>query len=159
MSFGKYSLKERGDYLYKILDRPIRVCGMVKNEGEPGGGPFWVTASDGAESLQIAESSQIAPDKKYLMKEATHFNPVDLLCGVNNFRGEKFNLTGYTDPSTGFISQKSQDGKPLKAQELPGLWNGAMANWTTLFVEVPITTFNPVKTINDLLRPAHQAIL
>ncbi len=159
LSFGKYSLKERGDYLYKILDRPIRVCGMVKNEGEPGGGPFWVTASDGAESLQIAESSQIAPDKKYLMKEATHFNPVDLLCGVNNFRGEKFDLTGYTDPSTGFISQKSQDGKPLKAQELPGLWNGAMANWTTLFVEVPITTFNPVKTINDLLRPAHQAIL
>ena len=138
------------------LDRPIRVCGMVRNEGEPGGGPFWVKNGDGSLSLQIAESSQIAPEQKHLMREATHFNPVDLVCGVRNAQGEKYDLPRFVDPQTGFISVKSKDGRELKAQELPGLWNGAMARWNTVFVEVPITTFNPVKTVNDLLRPQHQ---
>jgi hypothetical protein len=138
------------------LDRPIRICGMVKNEGEPGGGPFWVGNGDGSLSLQIAESSQIAPEQKGLMREATHFNPVDLVCGVRDYRGRKFDLTRFVDPQTGFISVKSKDGRELKAQELPGLWNGAMARWNTVFVEVPISTFNPVKTVNDLLRLQHQ---
>lgn len=142
--------------LRDILNRPLRVCGMVKNEGEPGGGPFWVKANDGSQSLQIAESSQISPDKKPLMREATHFNPVDLVCAVKNFTNKKFNLTQFIDAETGFISEKSKDGKALKAQELPGLWNGAMALWNTVFVEVPITTFAPVKTIVDLLRAEHQ---
>ncbi len=137
-------------------DRPIRVCGMVRNEGEPGGGPFRVQNDDGTLSLQIAESSQIAPEQKHLMREATHFNPVDLVCGVRNRRGEKYDLLQFVDPRTGFISTKSKDGRALKAQELPGLWNGAMAHWETIFVEVPIATFNPVKTVNDLLRPQHQ---
>lgn len=144
------------DNLRAVLDRPLRVCGMVKNEGEPGGGPFWVKNSDGSESLQIAESSQIAPEQKSLMKEATHFNPVDLVCAVKNFEGEKFDLSQFIDPKTGFISEKSKDGKAIKAQELPGLWNGAMADWNTIFVEVPITTFAPVKTVVDLLRAEHQ---
>ncbi len=142
--------------LEKLLDRPIRVCGMVRNEGEPGGGPFWVAACDGTQSLQIAESSQIGPDDMHLMKSATHFNPVDLVCGVGRYNGEKFDLTQYTDPATGFISSKSSGGRDLKAQELPGLWNGAMANWNTIFVDVPIATFSPVKTVLDLLRPQHQ---
>ena len=142
--------------LVDLLDRPIRVCGMVKNEGEPGGGPVWAIDPDGSESLQIAESSQIAPDKQKIMAAGTHFNPVDLVCATKNYKGEKFNLLQYTDPQTGFISSKSQQGRPLKALELPGLWNGAMARWNTLFVEVPITTFNPVKTVNDLLKPQHQ---
>lgn len=142
--------------LIDLLDRPIRVCGMVKNEGEPGGGPVWAIDPDGSESLQIAESSQIAPDKQEIMAAGTHFNPVDLICATKNYKGEKFDLLQYTDPQTGFISSKSQQGRPLKALELPGLWNGAMARWNTLFVEVPITTFNPVKTVNDLLKPQHQ---
>lgn len=142
--------------LRAVLDRPIRICGMVKNEGEPGGGPFWVKANDGSQSVQIAESSQIAPEQKSLMADATHFNPVDLVCLVKNYHGGKFDLSRFVDHSTGFISEKSYAGRPLKAQELPGLWNGAMANWTTLFVEVPITTFAPVKVLGDLLRPDHQ---
>ncbi|MDR0955435.1 MAG: DUF4301 family protein [Rikenellaceae bacterium] len=154
--FPTLSTAERERILRSVLDRPIRVCGMVKNEGEPGGGPFWVQNSDGSLSLQIAESSQIAPEQKGLMQEATHFNPVDLVCGVRNYKGEKYDLTRYVDPQTGFISTKSKDGRELKAQELPGLWNGAMARWNTIFVEVPIETFNPVKTVNDLLRPQHQ---
>lgn len=142
--------------LRAVLDRPIRVCGMVRNEGEPGGGPFWVGNPDGTESLQIAESSQIGPDDQPLMKSATHFNPVDLVCGVRTSKGGKFDLRQYTDPSTGFISSKSSGGRELRAQELPGLWNGAMARWNTVFVDVPITTFSPVKVVQDLLRPQHQ---
>ena len=144
------------ELIIKSLDRPIRVCGMVKNEGEPGGGPFWVRDDEGREQLQIAESSQIAKEDMHLMKEATHFNPVDLVCGVMRYDGTKYDLTQYTDPKTGFISSKSAGGRELRAQELPGLWNGAMANWNTLFVEVPITTFSPVKVVQDLLRPEHQ---
>ena len=144
------------DTLKAVLNRPIRVCGVVRNQGEPGGGPFWVDGGDGTESLQIAESSQIAPEDMHLMKSATHFNPVDLVCGVKSVSGEKFDLTKYTDPSTGFISSKSSGGRDLRAQELPGLWNGAMAKWNTVLVEVPITTFSPVKVVQDLLRPEHQ---
>ena len=144
------------ELIIKSLDRPIRVCGMVKNEGEPGGGPFWVKDDEGREQLQIAESRQIAKEDMHLMKEATHFNPVDLVCGVMRYDGTKYNLANYTDPKTGFISSKSAGGRELRAQELPGLWNGAMANWNTIFVEVPITTFSPVKVVQDLLRPEHQ---
>ena len=142
--------------LRAVLDRPIRVCGMVRNEGEPGGGPFWVGNPDGTESLQIAESSQIAPDDLPLMQSATHFNPVDLVCAVRDYKGHKFDLVKYVDKATGFISYKSKNGKELKALELPGLWNGAMSDWNTVFVEVPLSTFNPVKTVNDLLREQHQ---
>ena len=142
--------------LRQVLDRPIRVCGMVRNEGEPGGGPFWVAGADGLETLQIAESSQIGPDDLPLMRSATHFNPVDLVCGMKNSKGVRFDLRRYTDPSTGFISSKSSGGRDLRAQELPGLWNGAMAKWNTVFVDVPITTFSPVKVVQDLLRPQHQ---
>ena len=142
--------------LGKILDRPMRVCGMVRNEGEPGGGPFWVAAADGTQTLQIAESSQISEADMPLMKQATHFNPVDLVCAVKNSKGERFDLPKYVDPSTGFISSKSAGGRELRAQELPGLWNGAMADWTTVFVDVPVSTFSPVKVVQDLLRPQHQ---
>ncbi len=146
-------------YLKEKYNRPLRVCGMVKNEGEPGGGPFWAKNPDDTVSLQVVESSQIDPDsvqQQTIVSHATHFNPVDLVCAVKNYKGEKYNLLDYTDPATGFISKKSKDGKELKALELPGLWNGAMSNWNTLFVEVPIETFNPVKTVNDLLREQHQ---
>lgn len=146
-------------YLVSKLNRPVRVCGMVRNAGEPGGGPFWVKNSDGSVSLQIAESSQINlanPLMKKLFDASTHFNPVDLVCSVKDFRGEKFDLHQFSDPGTGFISAKSMEGRELKALELPGLWNGAMANWNTIFVEVPLSTFNPVKTINDLLRQQHK---
>lgn len=146
-------------YLKEKYNRPFRVCGMVKNEGEPGGGPFWARNPDQTISLQVVESSQIdMADKTQagIARHATHFNPVDLVCSVKDYKGEKFNLPDFTDPATGFISVKSKDGKELKALELPGLWNGAMSNWNTLFVEVPIETFNPVKTVNDLLRPQHQ---
>lgn len=139
-----------------LLNRPIRVCGMVRNEGEPGGGPFWVRAVDGTVSLQIVESSQIAPSDRHLMASATHFNPVDLVCGVLDYRGDNFVLKDFVDPTAGFISNKSKDGRELKAQELPGLWNGAMAYWNTIFVEVPSQTFTPVKSVTDLLRPEHQ---
>ena len=142
--------------LERLLKRPIRVCGMVRNEGEPGGGPFWVANEDGTQSLQIAESSQISAEDMHLMKDATHFNPVDLVCGVYAADGTKYNLLNYTDPATGFISSKSSGGRDLRAQELPGLWNGAMAQWNTIFVDVPISTFSPVKVVQDLLRPQHQ---
>jgi hypothetical protein len=146
-------------YLKHKLNRPLRVCGMVKNQGEPGGGPFWVYNTDGSYSLQILESSQIDkndPDKKAMFEQGTHFNPVDLVCSLRNFKGERFHLPDYVDKRTGFISIKSKNGKELKALELPGLWNGAMSDWNTVFVEVPLLTFNPVKTVNDLLRPEHQ---
>ncbi len=149
---------ELHNYLKEKLNRPLRVCGMVRNEGEPGGGPFWAKNPDRTVSLQVVESSQIDSEnlqQQSIVKNATHFNPVDLVCGIKNYKGEKYDLTQFTDPATGFISKKSKDGKELKAQELPGLWNGAMSNWNTLFVEVPIETFNPVKTVNDLLREQH----
>jgi hypothetical protein len=145
-------------YLKEKFNRPLRVCGMVKNEGEPGGGPFWASNPDGTVSLQIVESSQIDPEnaqQQKILKNATHFNPVDLVCGIKNYKGEKIDLTKHTDPATGFITTKSKDGRDLKAQELPGLWNGAMSDWNTIFIEVPIETFNPVKTIIDLLREQH----
>ena len=154
----KYDLYEKTDFLYDCLNRPMRVCGMVKNEGEPGGGPFWIKNNNDEVSLQIIESSQIdhgKEDQEAIFKASTHFNPVDLICGCWNYKGEAFNLNDYVDPSTGFVSSKSKDGRELKALELPGLWNGAMADWITLFVEVPIETFNPVKTVNDLLKPMH----
>jgi len=157
--FSSKSIDAQKEFLFNHLNRPIRICGMVKNEGEPGGGPFWVKNTKGETSLQIVESSQVNqddPDQIRIMKSATHFNPVDLVCGTKNYKNEKFDLHKYVDPETGFISIKSKDGKNLKAQELPGLWNGAMANWITVFVEVPIITFNPVKTVNDLLREQHQ---
>jgi len=147
------------EYLIEKLNRPIRVCGMVKNTGEPGGGPFLTVNQDGTISTQILESSQIDlknPVEKDKMMKSTHFNPVDLVCGVKNYKGEKFDLVEYVDKNTGFISLKSKNGKELKALELPGLWNGAMSDWNTIFVEVPIETFNPVKTVNDLLRDEHQ---
>lgn len=146
-------------YLRRKLNRPMRVCGMVKNVGEPGGGPFLAYNSDGTVSLQILESSQIDMNNakaREMFEKGTHFNPVDLVCSVKNYKGEKFNLPDYVDPSTGFISHKSKNGRELKAMELPGLWNGAMSDWNTVFVEVPLGTFNPVKTVNDLLRDAHQ---
>jgi len=136
------------------LNRPIRVCGVVKNTGEPGGGPFLVREADGSISCQILESTQISDPA--LMAQSTHFNPVDLVCAIRDYEGKPFNLPEYVDPQTGFISNKSKDGKELLALELPGLWNGAMAKWNTIFVEVPVSTFNPVKTVNDLLREQHQ---
>jgi hypothetical protein len=132
---------------------------VVPNTGEPGGGPFWVRHADGTTSLQIVETSQVdtqAETQRAILQASTHFNPVNLVCGVRDFRHQPFDLTDFTDPETGFISQKSHEGKALKAMELPGLWNGAMARWNTVFVEVPITTFNPVKTVLDLLRQEHQ---
>ena len=146
-------------YLYNKLNRPIRVCGMVKNVGEPGGGPFLAYNHDGTVSLQILESSQIDKNDEVSMKmftEGTHFNPVDLVCAIKDCKGNAFDLTKYVDKSTGFISSKSKNGRNLKALELPGLWNGAMSDWNTVFVEVPLGTFNPVKTVNDLLREQHQ---
>nr|WP_314289016.1 DUF4301 family protein [uncultured Capnocytophaga sp.] len=158
------------DYLYKFrrqyamefikeqLNRPIRVCGMVKNEGEPGGGPFWIKEEEGY-SLQIIESAQVNmadAKQKEIFQQATHFNPVDLVCGTKNYKGERFHLQDYIDVNQAFITQKTYMGKPLKALELPGLWNGSMARWITLFVEVPIITFNPVKVVNDLLKKTHQ---
>ncbi len=157
--FEKYSPKYQHEYLFEKLNRPIRVCGMVKNEGEPGGGPFWVKHENGTVSLQIVESSQInkkSKIQKEIFKNATHFNPVDLVCAVKDYRGNKFDLSKFVDHNTAFISKKTNGGKSLKALELPGLWNGSMAFWNTIFVEVPLITFNPAKTINDLLKAPHQ---
>lgn len=151
--------KALADYLYQKLNRPMRICGMVPNVGEPGGGPFLVYNQDGSISLQILESSQINMDdekSKAMFVKGTHFNPVDLVCAVKNYKGEKFNLPDFVDKNTGFISFKSKNGRELKALELPGLWNGAMSDWNTVFVEVPLITFNPVKTVNDLIREQHQ---
>lgn len=159
--FSKYTSENKISFLKELLDRPIRVCGMVKNEGEPGGGPFWVRDSKGVVSLQIVESSQVDlmnSKQSEIMTSATHFNPVDLVCGIRNYKNEKFELTQFVDHNSGFIVEKNKDGKPLKGYELPGLWNGAMAKWITVFVEVPLITFNPVKTVNDLLKDSHQPI-
>lgn len=150
---------ERKPLLMSMLNKPLRVCGMVKNEGEPGGGPFWVEDSIGQTSLQIVEKSQVDvtdETQNHILGNSTHFNPVDLVCWLYDYKGIKFDLNKYVDEDTGFITEKSKDGKTLKAMELPGLWNGAMANWLTFFVEVPSTTFSPVKTVLDLLRPEHQ---
>jgi hypothetical protein len=157
--FDKFTLENKYLYVKEQLNRPMRVCGMVKNEGEPGGGPFWVKGKRGRLSLQIVESSQIDLDNKiqsHIFSQSTHFNPVDLVCGLKDYKGNKFDLGEYVDANTGFIVQKNRMGKEVKSYELPGLWNGAMAGWVTVFVEVPLKTFNPVKTVNDLLKPAHQ---
>lgn len=157
-SFAALSDSDKKIQLKSILNRPLRVCGMVRNQGEPGGGPFWVKSKDGSLSLQILESSQFnlsIPEHKNAFQGSTHFNPVDLICAVKDENGKNYDLHKFRDPDTGFISVKSKDGKELKALELPGLWNGSMAFWNTVFVEVPVDTFNPVKTVNDLLRPQH----
>jgi len=157
--FDKFTVENKFLYLEESLNRPMRVCGMVKNEGEPGGGPFWVKGNRGRMSLQIVESSQVDLNNQiqnHIMYQSTHFNPVDLVCGLKDYKGNKFDLRQFVDPNTGFIVQKSRMGKEVKSYELPGLWNGAMAGWMTVFVEVPLKTFNPVKTVYDLLKPAHQ---
>ena len=157
--FGDLSFEEKVDYLRAKFNRPIRVCGMVKNEGEPGGGPFWVKDGNGDISLQIVEFAQIDFSKKgqqSTVYKATHFNPTDLVCGMKNYKGEAFNLLDYVDPEAAFITMKTQNGVDIQALELPGLWNGSMAHWNSIFVEVPLETFNPVKTVSDLLKPAHQ---
>jgi hypothetical protein len=158
-SYQHMSAIKKREFLLSKLHRPLRVCGMVKNQGEPGGGPFWVEDEDGTLSLQIVESAQVDPKsskQQAIFASATHFNPVDIVCGVRDYKGNPFNLRNYMDTNAVFISRKSKEGRNLKALELPGLWNGAMANWITLFVEVPVITFNPVKTLNDLLREEHQ---
>ena len=157
--FPKYTIEHKIESLTKKLNRPIRICGMVKNEGEPGGGPFWVKDHKGNLSLQIVEASQvdISNEKQAeILGKSTHFNPVDLVCATKNYKGEKFDLENFIDQNSGFIVDKNKNGKPLKGYELPGLWNGAMAKWITVFAEVPLITFNPVKTVNDLLKSAHQ---
>ncbi len=146
-------------YVKSLLDKPVRVCGMVKNTGEPGGGPFWVYNKKGELTLQIIESSQVDmnnPEQKDIFIKATHFNPVDMVCIINDFAGNKFNLLKYRDENAGFISEKTYQGRKIKVQELPGLWNGGMAHWITVFVEIPIETFTPVKTFTDWLRVEHQ---
>ncbi len=159
-NYDELDVDEQLSVLKDKINRPIRICGMVKNEGEPGGGPFWIKDGEGNISLQIIESAQIDmsnDEQAAILKNSTHFNPVDLVCGVRNHKGEKYNLLDFVDTKQGFITGKTQEGKELKALELPGLWNGAMAFWNTIFVEVPLVTFNPVKTVNDLLKPTHQA--
>lgn len=149
-------------FLADRLDRPLRVCGVVRNTGEPGGGPFWVRGKNGALTLQIVESAQVDADdatQREVFASATHFNPVSLVCGLRNWRGESFDLREFVDPEAVFIARKSKDGRGLKALERPGLWNGAMAEWNTVFVEIPGINFTPVKTVNDLLRPEHQQIV
>lgn len=151
--------ERKAEYIFSKLNRPMRVAGMVRNEGEPGGGPYLVYSQDGTVSPQILESTQINTSdsrQKEMISHATHFNPVDLAVSIKDYEGNKFNLSEYVDKATGFISEKSREGVEIKALELPGLWNGAMSNWNTIFVEVPAETFNPVKTVNDLLRPVHQ---
>ncbi|NLK81913.1 MAG: DUF4301 family protein [Bacteroidales bacterium] len=152
---------DRKDYLLDLLYSPIRVCGMVKNEGEPGGGPFFVKENDGSQTLQIVEMAQLdesSQEHMDIVKQATHFNPVDIVCGIKDSEGKKFNILKYVDEEAGIITMKSKDGKELKALELPGLWNGAMSHWITIFVEVPIITFNPVKEVTDLLRAEHKQL-
>ena len=156
---SKFTHENKVEYARQLFNRPIRICGMVKNEGEPGGGPFWVEEEKGRLSLQIVESSQIDmknANQKLILSQSTHFNPVDLICGLKNYKGEYFNLNEYVDENTGFIVTKNRFGQDVKSYELPGLWNGAMAGWITVFAEVPLDTFSPVKTVNDLLKPAHQ---
>jgi hypothetical protein len=159
-NFDGFTLGEQIEILKDKFHRPIRVCGMVKNEGEPGGGPYWVRDQNGNVSLQIVESAQVDMSntrQATIFKEATHFNPVDIVCGVKDHKGEKYKLLNFVNEKQGFITQKTKEGKDLKALELPGLWNGGMAYWNTIFVEVPSSTFNPVKTVIDLLKPAHRA--
>ena len=159
VDFHKFSDVYKREYLLEALDRPIRVCGMVVNEGEPGGGPFWIKNDKGRLQLQIIESPQINtsdPTQKKILEAATYFNPVDLVCGMKNYKGESFDLSKFVNPKMAFITKKTVSGNTIKALELPGLWNGAMAEWISIFVEVPLTTFNPVKTVNDLLKSAHQ---
>jgi hypothetical protein len=159
VNFDDLTEEEKPSVIKNLLNRPIRVCGMVKNEGEPGGGPFWVTHKNGKISLQIVESAQIDHEnyqQSKIANEATHFNPVDIVCSTKDYRGGKFDLNKYVDKNTSFIANKTKDGKELKALELPGLWNGGMAYWNTIFVEVPVETFNPVKTVADLLKSSHQ---
>jgi len=158
-NFDSLNRLNKIEFLKNKLNRPIRVCGMVKNEGEPGGGPFWVKNNRGEVSLQIVEASQIDKSneaQKQILECSTHFNPVDLVCGIKNYKGEKFDLLRYRDNNTGFLTEKTKDGYPILGYELPGLWNGAMSDWISVFVEVSLRTFNPVKTANDLLKPAHQ---
>lgn len=146
------------DYLISILDRPIRICGMVKNESQPGGGPFWIRNSKGEVSLQIVESAQVNMKdelQKEMFNKATHFNPVDIVCSVKRFNGDKFDLTNFVDYETGFITEKTQKAQILKVQELPGLWNGSMSKWISIFVETPLETFTPVKIVNNLLDSGH----
>ena len=157
--FDSKSTSEKLEILKDRINRPIRIGGMVKNEGEPGGGPFWIKNSNGNISLQIIESAQIDMDNEQqaaIVNNSTHFNPVDLVCGVRDYKGKKYDLLKYVDDKQGFITGKTKDGKELKALELPGLWNGAMAFWNTIFVEVPLVTFNPVKSVVDLLKDSHQ---
>lgn len=157
-NWTEMSLRERRTFLLESLNRPLRVCGVVPNEGEPGGGPFWVEGPEG-ESLQIVEEAQIDPhseEQQRILKTATHFNPVDIVCGLRDWRGQPFDLRQYVDEGAVIITEKSFEGRPLRALERPGLWNGSMAHWNTIFVEVPLITFNPVKVVNDLLRETHQ---
>lgn len=159
--FKIWKKEKKEDFLFKKLNRPIRVCGMVKNEGKPGGGPFWVKDKDNSISLQIVENAQIdfiSKEQKDIVPCSTHFNPVDIVCGIRDFMGNKFNFNDYVNPDTYFISTRSKDGESIKILELPGLWNGGMADWITIFAQVPLITFNPVKTINDLLKKEHQPI-
>jgi len=144
--------------LSRLLNRPLRVCGMVRNMGEPGGGPFWVQDPSGMVSLQIVENAEIdpnSPEQKAIFQASTHFNPVLLVCGLRDLMGQPFDLNEFAEPEAVFLTRKTEYGRELKALELPGLWNGSMAHWNTVFVEIPAETFNPVKTINDLLRPGH----
>ncbi|MFY0600941.1 MAG: DUF4301 family protein [Cyclobacteriaceae bacterium] len=158
-SFAELSEEEKRNFLIEKLKRPLRICGMVKNDGDTGGGPFWVKATDGSVSLQVVETAQIDltnADQKVVFHQATHFNPVDIVCSLKDYDGNKLDLMKYRDMDTSFISEKSKDGKDLRAMELPGLWNGSMSDWNTVFVEVPLITFNPVKSVTDLLEPEHQ---
>ncbi|MEE8124951.1 MAG: DUF4301 family protein [Nitrospirales bacterium] len=160
-SYWSLSPSERWTFLKQLLHRPIRVCGVVPNTGDPGGGPFWVEHADGTCSRQIVEQSQIAPQsesQQHLFASGTHFNPVDMVCAIRDYQGKPFNLFEFMDPETGFMALKSYQGRPLKALEWPGLWNGGMAHWLTLFVEIPRSTFNPVKTFLDWLHPNHQPL-
>lgn len=156
--FEEFPNTRKKEFIFDMLNRPLRVCGMVKNEGEPGGGPFWAEKTDGSQSLQIVEEVQIdakSQEQKTIWESSAYFNPVDLVCGIRDYRGEKFDLVKYIDKQTYIVSDKSYNGKPIKVLELPGLWNGSMAGWNTIFVEVPPITFNPVKTVEDLLRNEH----
>jgi hypothetical protein len=149
----------RRKMLIHLLDRPLRVCGVVRNHGEPGGGPFWVELPTGEITLQIVETSQIdpqSPEQQQALRDSSHFNPVDLACALRDRHGRPYDLARFIDPAAVFIATKSHEGRPLKALERPGLWNGAMAGWNTVFIEVPDETFAPVKTVLDLLRPEHQ---
>lgn len=157
--YYKYANYYKLEFLKDRLNRPLRVCGMVKNEGEPGGGPFWVENNCGELAIEIVESVQVdkhSNTQQKIARSGTHFNPVDIVCCVRDFKGNKFDLNDYSDPDMGFITHKSRNGIEIKAQELPGLWNGGMSGWNSIFIEVPLITFNPVKTVNDLLKPAHQ---